>query len=126
MRQQIAYRQYNPNKPHRYRLPFESLDDARFPYTFKAVPYAATPKTGDGPYYLKSTIDYIKYLVTEMKADQPIRPYPSIESTNWLLEHGFRHYRKGEVECHLNFLKTKAERILVQLVILKSRRRTFS
>ena len=72
MRQQIAFHQYNPNKPHRHGLLLKSLNDARFPNTNKAVPYAAKPKAGDGPYYLKSTIDYIKYLVTKMEADQPI------------------------------------------------------
>ena len=94
MRQQIAFHKYNTNKPHRYGLLLKSLNDARFPYTYKAVPYAAKPKAGDGPYYLKSTIDYIKYLVTKMEADQPItgrtiltdRLYTSIESTNWLLD----------------------------------------
>ena len=96
MRQQIAFRQYNPNKPHRYGLLLKSLNGARFPYTYKAVPYAAKPKAGDGPYYLKSTIDYIKYLVIEMEVYQPItgrtistdRLYTSIESTNWLLDRG--------------------------------------
>ena len=93
MRQQIVFQQYNPNKPHRYGL---LLNNARFPYTYKAVQYAAKPKAGDGPYYLKSNIDYIKYLVTKMEADQPItgrtfstdRLYTSIESTNRLLDCG--------------------------------------
>ena len=72
MRQQIAFHQYNPNKPHRYGLLLKSLNDVRFPYTYKAVSYAAKLKAGDGPYYLKSTIEYFKYLVTEMEADQLI------------------------------------------------------
>ena len=72
MRKQIAFRKYNPNKSHRYGLLLKSLNDARFPYTYKAVLYATKPKVGDGPYYLKSTIDYMKSLVTEMKADQLI------------------------------------------------------
>ena len=96
MRQQIAFRQYNTNKPHHYGLLLKSLNDARFPYAYKAVPYAAKPKAGDSPYYLKSTINYIEYLITEMEADQPItgrtistdRLYTSIESTNWLLDCG--------------------------------------
>ena len=90
MRQQIACRQFNPKKPHRYGLLLNSLNDARFPYTCKAAPYAAKPKAGDGPYYLKSSIDYIKYLVTKMESDQPITSrtnsinclYISIELTN--------------------------------------------
>ena len=69
MRQQIAFRQYNPNKSHRYGLLLKSLNDARFTYTDKAVLYAAKLKAEDGPYYLKSTIDYIRYLVTKMEGD---------------------------------------------------------
>ena len=87
MRPPTAFRQYNPDKPHRFGSLLKSLNDVRFPYTYKAVPYAANPKVGDGPYYWKSNIDYIKYLITEMKADQPItgrtistgRLYTSIE-----------------------------------------------
>ena len=36
------------------------------------------------------------------------------------------HRRKGEAEYHLNFLTPKTERFLVQLVILKRRKRTFA
>ena len=96
IRQQIAFRQYNPNKPRRYGLLLKPLNDARFPCSFKPVPYSEKPKAGDGLYYLKSTIDYIKYLVTEMEAHQPITGrtistdllHTSIESTNWLLDRG--------------------------------------
>ena len=96
VRQQISFCQYNPSKPHRYGLLLKSLKDARFPYTYKAVPYAVKLKAEDGLYYLMSTIDYIKYLVTKMETDQPIkgrifstdRLSTSIESTNWLLDRG--------------------------------------
>ena len=101
MRQKIVFRHYNPNKPHHCGLLLKSLNDARFPRAYKAVRYVAKPKAGDGPYYLNSTIDYIKYLVTEMEADQPIigttistnRPYISTESTNWLLDRGIATVR---------------------------------
>ena len=36
MRHQIAFRQYNSNKPHRYGLLLKSLNDARFPFTYKS------------------------------------------------------------------------------------------
>ena len=72
MGSQIVFRQYNPNKPHRYGLLLKSLNIARFHYIYKAVPSAAKQKTGDGPYYLKSTIDCIKYLVIAMEAVQHI------------------------------------------------------
>ena len=32
MRHQIAFRQYNPNKPHKYGLLCKSLNDASFPF----------------------------------------------------------------------------------------------
>ena len=38
MRHQIAFRQYNLSKPHRYGLLLKSLNDASFPYTCKACP----------------------------------------------------------------------------------------
>ena len=87
MKQQIAFRQYNPNKPNLYDLLLNSLNDARFPYTYKALPYAAKPKAGDGPSYLKSTNDYMKYLVTEMKEQvSQVDPSRPIFSTQVLIQ----------------------------------------
>ena len=40
MRHQIAFRQCNPNKPHKYGVLLKSLNDAFFPYTYKTLPYA--------------------------------------------------------------------------------------
>ena len=37
MKHQIAFRQYNPNKPHKYGVLLKSLNEARVPYTFKSV-----------------------------------------------------------------------------------------
>ena len=65
MRHQIAFRQYNPNKPAKYGLLHKSLNGARFPYTYKAVPYAGKPSDGTGPYNIDSTQGYVKYLVNE-------------------------------------------------------------
>ena len=46
MRHQIAFRQYNPSKQHRYGLLLKSLNDTSFPYTYKACPYAGKPEKG--------------------------------------------------------------------------------
>ena len=69
------------------------LHDGRFPSTYKSVPYAAKPQAGDGPHYIKATIDSVKYLVQDMEKQQSIkgktistdRLYTSIELANWLL-----------------------------------------
>ena len=72
MRHQIAFRQCNAKKSHHYGTLFMSLNDARYPYTYKSVPYASKPKSGQGPYYIKSTIDYLKYLVTKTEEQQSL------------------------------------------------------
>ena len=40
MRHQIAFRQCNPNKSHKYGVLLKSLNDAFFRYTYKTLPYA--------------------------------------------------------------------------------------
>ena len=87
MRHQIAFRQYDPNKPHKYGVLFKSLNEARFPYIFKSVPYAAKPT-------INSTINHVKYLVSQTKMQVNLhgknistdRLYTSIEHANWLLD----------------------------------------
>ena len=94
MRHQIVFRQYNPNKSHKYGVLLKSLNDARFRYTYKALPYAAKPTGGDGPFCISSTADYIKSLVIGTKEQVRLdlrnismhRLYTSVEIANWLLE----------------------------------------
>ena len=91
MRHQIAFRQYNPKKPHKYG----SINDSRFSFTYKAVPYTRKPENGDGPYYICATEDYIKYLVNEVEKDTSLkgrnistdRLYTSVPLAKWLLDH---------------------------------------
>ena len=93
MPHQIVFRQYNPKKPHHYGILCKSSNDARYPYTYKSVPYASKPKSGQRPYYIKSPIDYVKYLVTKIEEQQNLhgrnistdRLYTSVELSKWLL-----------------------------------------
>ena len=96
MRHQIAFRQYNPKKPSKiWTFAEVPLNDARFPYTYKAVPYAGKPADGTGPYYINRTQGYVEYLVTETMKDTNLkehsistyRLYTSDEQAEWLLEH---------------------------------------
>ena len=94
IRHQIVFCQYNPNKPHKYGLPWKSLNDVRFPYTYKGVSYAAKAISGNGPFYINATIDYVMYLVTQTKNQVNLKEqnistdclYTSIEAANLLLE----------------------------------------
>ena len=96
MRHQIAFWQYNPNKPHRYELLVKSLIDARVPFTYKAAPYSGNPKDGNGPYYIDHTENYVKYIVEDFEKEASLlgrnistdRLYTSISLANWLLERG--------------------------------------
>ncbi|CAB4002415.1 Hypothetical predicted protein [Paramuricea clavata] len=47
MRNQISFKQYNPNKPAKYGLLFKAINAARYPYTLIASPYCGKP-TDDG------------------------------------------------------------------------------
>ena len=106
MRHQIAFRQYNPKNPHKYGLLAKSLIDARFPYTYKAAPYAAKPTSGNGPYHLNTTLSYAKYLVTEADKDTSLkgrcistyRLYTSIEQANWRLSKGITNLGSMDVK----------------------------
>ena len=72
---------------------WKSVNDARFRYAYKSVPYAAKPSSGDSPFYINATIDYIKYQVTQTKNQINLkgrsistdRLYTSIEPANWSL-----------------------------------------
>ena len=72
----------------------KSLNDACFSYTYKALPYAAKPTAGDGPFYIGSAADFIKNLVIWTKEQVRFdgknismdRLYTSVEITDWILE----------------------------------------
>ena len=82
MQHQIAFCQYNSNKSHKNGVLLKSLNYARFPYTYKALPYAAKPTTADGPFYISSTAEYIKNLVKQKsKLDLIEETFPWIVCT---------------------------------------------
>ena len=67
MRHEIAFRQDNPNKPHKYGVLLDLFNNIRFPYTYKALPYEVKPTAGDAPLYVSSTAGYIKNFVIQTK-----------------------------------------------------------
>ena len=70
------------------------MNDARVPFTYKAVPYSGKPENDDGPYYIDNNEQYVKYLVNETEKDiflhgrniSTDRLYTSIAFANWLLD----------------------------------------
>ena len=92
MHHQIGFRQYNPTKPAKYGLLYNSLNDARFPFTYRVIPYCGKPVDGNGSDYPNPTEDYVNHLVESMPAVSMKgrnismdRLYKSISISNWLL-----------------------------------------
>ena len=73
MRHQVAFRQYNPEKLHKNGLLLKSINDSRFPFTYKAVPYTSKPENGDRSYYICATEDNVKYLLNEVKNNTSLK-----------------------------------------------------
>ena len=97
MRNQIGFRIYIPNKPHKYGILFKSINAARFPYTFCCLPYSGKPDNiENAPYYVQGTENSVKYLVQLMQKFSFVdgrnitfdRLYTSIPLAVWLYSNG--------------------------------------
>ena len=130
MRHQVALRQYNLNKPHKYDVLLKSLPDARFPYTYKALSYAAKPTADDGQFCTNSTADYLKNLVIRTKEQVRFDGrnismdclYTSVEIGNWLLEKNIAivsSIQKGRVGFPEDVFDTKIREVLSNLSFRK-------
>lgn len=93
MRSQVAFKQYNPNKPAKYGLLFKSLNSARYPYTYVTTPYAGKPQAGDGEFYRPGTENVTMYLINRLDSNQKLegknisfdRLYTTFTLATWLL-----------------------------------------
>ena len=63
---QLAFVTYNPRKSAKYGVNFKSVNDARFPYTYRTSVYAGKPQNGAGPFYVQGTDNLVKDLVTSV------------------------------------------------------------
>ena len=95
LRTHIAFKQYNPDKPAKYGVLFKSINCARYPYTYQSHVYSGKPAGQPNEFYISGTDNYIKYLVSRLLENQPLRGrnismdrlYSSIPIARWLLEH---------------------------------------
>ena len=102
MRTQISFKQYTTDKPAKYGILFKSLNDSRFPFTYKSLVYAGKPKVQDNtPYFISGTENYVKSLITRTQSDLPLegrnismdRLCTSISTAEWLLSKGITTVR---------------------------------
>ena len=71
----------------------KSLNDASFAHTYNACPYAGKPENREGPHYIDSIENYVRYLVNQTANDVELqgrnismdRLYTILSLANWLL-----------------------------------------
>ena len=61
-------KQYNPNKPAKYGLLYQSISDNVVPFTYFILPYAGKRNIEGSGFYNTSTDDYSVYLVDTLSS----------------------------------------------------------
>ena len=61
MRNQILFKQYNPDKPAKYGMLYKSINSARYPFTHQSHVYCGKPEQESDESYVSGTINYVKY-----------------------------------------------------------------
>ena len=88
-------KQYNPSKPAKYGLLYQSLCDAKVPYTYSTLPYARKPEViGANDYYVTCCDEYAKWLVNNFQIYGTLqgwnisldRYFTSVTLAEWCLE----------------------------------------
>ena len=92
-RTKIGIKQYNPSKPARYGLLFQSLNAVKWPFTHSIIVAAGKPPDGTGPFYVNTVSGKVKKLVNNCERKVKLqgrnistdRYYTGIEIAEWLL-----------------------------------------
>ena len=96
IRNKVAFKQFNPNKPAKYGLLFKTINASRYPYSFVSAPYCGKPVGEPTEEYKPGTFKVTKHMVSKLKwyttlKGQNIsfhRLYTSLPLMNHLLEKG--------------------------------------
>ena len=94
MRNKVVFKQFNPNKPAKYGLPFKTINASRYPYSFVSGPYCRKPVGEPTEEYKSGTFEVTKHMVSKLQQyttlkDRNIsfdRLYTSLPLINYLLE----------------------------------------
>ena len=60
MRNQISFKQYNPDKPAKYGMLYKSINSARYPFTHQSHVYCGKLEQEPDENYVSGTINYVK------------------------------------------------------------------
>ena len=94
MRNKVAFKQFNPNKPAKYGLLFKSINASRYPYSFVSAPYCGNPVGGPTEECKPGTFEVTKHMVSTLQRYTTLkgqnisfdRLYTSLPLMNCLLE----------------------------------------
>ena len=94
MRNQISFKQYNPDQPAKYGMLYKSINSARYRYTHQSHVYCGRLVEEPDENFVSGTINNVKYLVVKLSEYQNLtgrnismdRLYTSFEVANWLSE----------------------------------------
>ena len=89
----FAFRNYNPSKPNKYGMLFQSLNSVEWPFTHSVIVMAGKPVNQTGEFYIKETVEKVKKLVENQEREIKItgrnistdRYYTGIQIADWLL-----------------------------------------
>ena len=63
MRNQISFKQYNPDKPAKYGILYKPMNSARYPFTHQSHVHCGKPEQEPDENYFYGIINYVEYLV---------------------------------------------------------------
>ena len=94
MRNKVAFKHFNPNKPAKYGLLFKSINASRYPYSFASAPYCGNPVGESTEEYKPGTFEVTKHMVSKLQRYITLkgrnisfdRLYASLPLMNYLLE----------------------------------------
>ena len=67
MRNKVAFKQFNPNKPAKYGLLFKSINASCYPYSFVPAPYCGKPVGEPIEEYKPGTFEITKHMVSKLQ-----------------------------------------------------------
>ena len=94
-RNKIVFRQYNPSKPAKYGLLFNSINAVTYTYTHNMIPYCGKPNEKPTSFYVKRMEETVKHLVQNLQSYVDLqgrnisfdRLYTTVSLAQWLLFH---------------------------------------
>ena len=94
MRNKVAFKQFNTNKPVKYGLLFKSINASHYPYSFVSARYWEKPVGEPTEEYKPGTFEVTKHMVSKLQRYTTLkgrnisfdRLYTSLPLMNYLLE----------------------------------------